>query len=144
MRRAVGVLGHADRLERLQHPALELGTAQAEVLGPEGDVLADGAHEQLVVGVLEHDADAAADLEQVLLGHRQARDRDAAQAGHQDAVEVQHQRGLAGTVRTEQGDPLSLVDVEVDAVQRLVTVRVREGDALEVEDGNAHWGILPS
>jgi hypothetical protein len=33
--------------------------------GAERDVLADGRQEQLVVGVLEHDADAPADLAQV-------------------------------------------------------------------------------
>ena len=69
------------------------------------------------------------------------------QSGHQDAVEVQHERGLAGTVGAEQRDPLALVDVQVDAVQRLVAVGVGERDALQVEDGDAHVrssrGILP-
>ena len=56
-------------------------------------------------------------------------------AGGEDAVEVQHQRGLAGAVGPEQGDPLARVDVQVDAEQRLVAVGVGVGEAADVEDG---------
>ena len=56
-------------------------------------------------------------------------------AGGEDAVEVQHQRGLAGAVGAEQGDPLAPVDVQVHAEQRLVAVGVGEGEAADVEDG---------
>ena len=52
----------------------------------------------------------------------------------EDAVEVQHQRGLAGTVGAEQRDPLAAVDVQVDAEQRLVAVGVGEGEPADVED----------
>ncbi len=69
---------------------------------------------------------------------RQPADRDRARAGGEDAVEVQHQRGLAGAVGAEQRDPLALVDVQVDAEQRLVAVGVGEGEAPDVEDGDAH------
>ena len=130
--------------ERGLHALLELVAAEAEVGRAEADVGADRAHEQLVVGVLEDDADPAADLGDVVLGDREAADRDAARAGGQDAVEVQHQRGLAGAVGAEQRDPLALVDVEVDAVERLVAVGVGEGQAADVEDGgHGSSGILP-
>ena len=56
---------------------------------------------------------------------------------------MEHQRGLAGAVWSEQGDPLAGVHVQVDAVQRLVAVGVGEGEAPHVEDGRAH-GSLPS
>ena len=56
---------------------------------------------------------------------------------------MQHQGGLAGAVGTEQRDPLALVDVEVDAEERLVAVGVGERQALDVEDRGAH-GSFPS
>ena len=125
---------HPDLLERGLHPRLELVALEAEVGRAEAHVLADRAHEQLVVGVLEHDADPAPDLGDVVLGDRQPADGDAPGAGDEDAVEVQHQRGLAGAVGAEQGDALALVDVEVDAEQRLVAVGVGEREAVDVED----------
>ena len=51
---------------------LELGAAQPEVGRAERDVVAHGRHEQLVVGVLEDDADPAPHLQQVRVGDRQA------------------------------------------------------------------------
>ena len=54
--------------------------------------------------------------------------------GGEDAVEVQHQRGLAGAVGAEQRDPLAPVDVQVDPEQRLVAVGVGVGEAADVED----------
>ena len=75
MRGAVDVLEHADLLQRLGDPLVELVAAQPEVAGAEGDVVADPRHEQLVVGVLEDDPDPAADLQQVALLDGQARDR---------------------------------------------------------------------
>ena len=60
--------------------------------------------------------------------------------GGEDAVEVQHQGGLAGAVGAEQRDPLALVDVQVDAVQRLVAVGVGVRQPCDVEDGDAHGG----
>ena len=75
---------------------------------------------------------------QVVLGRPAARDTETVPgAGGEDAVEVQHQRGLAGAVGAEQGDPLALVHVEVDAEQRLVAVGVGEGQAADVEDGGS-------
>ena len=108
--------------------------------GPKPTSCADRAHEQLVVGVLEDDADPAPDLGDVLLGDRQPADRHAPGAGGEDAVEVQHQRGLAGAVGAEQGDPLAAVDVQVHAEQRLVAVGVGEGEAADVEDGRHFRG----
>ncbi len=56
---------------------------------------------------------------------------------------MEHQRGLAGAVRAEQRDPLALLDVQVDAVERLVAVGVGEGEAADVEDRGHGLGILP-
>ena len=64
MRRPVGDVGHPDLLERAAHPRVELGAGHAEVGRSEGDVLGDGRQEELVVRVLEDDADPAPDLAQ--------------------------------------------------------------------------------
>ena len=50
---------------------------------------------------------------------------------------MQHERGLAGAVGAEQGDPLAAVDVQVHPEQRLVAVGVGVGEAAYVEDGGA-------
>ena len=89
---------HADGGERVGDPRVELVAAEAEVGRPERDVVAHRGHEQLVVGILEHDADPPADLLQVAPCHRQPADRTSPLAGGVDAVEVQHERGLAGAV----------------------------------------------
>ena len=65
-------------------------------------------------------------------------DRDGPGARGEDAVEVQHQRGLARPVGPEQGDPLALVDVQVDPEQGLVAVGVGVGEAADVQDRRAH------
>ena len=56
---------------------------------------------------------------------------------------MQHERGLAGPVGSEEGDPLAAVDVEVDAEESLVTVGVGEGEVPHVEHRGAH-GSRPS
>ena len=138
VRRPVGELGHAHLCQGLEHPGVELVAAQPEVARPERHVVADRRHEQLVVGVLEDDADAAPDLGEVVLGDGQAGHRDGAGPGGQDAVEVQHERGLAGAVRAQHGDPFAAVHVEVHAEERLVPVGVGERQAAHVENGGTH------
>ena len=66
MRRAVDVVDHPDPVERVDHPSLEGLAAHPEVGRAERDVLAHRRHEQLVVRVLEHHADPAPDLHEVL------------------------------------------------------------------------------
>ena len=143
MRRPPGRPGHADLRQRGGHPRLHLALGQAEVARAEGDVLADGGHEQLVVGVLEDDADPPPDLLQVPLGDRQPGDLHAAAPAAQDAVEVQHQGGLAGAVGPEQRDPLAALDAQVDAVERLVSVGVGEREVLDEQGGGGHPSSRP-
>ena len=81
VRRAVGVLAHPHRLQRALHAVLDLGLGEAEVERPERDVLAHGRHEQLVVGVLEDEADAGAQVAHVVVADAQARDLELARAG---------------------------------------------------------------
>ena len=69
MRRAVGEVAHPDQVEGLGDPR-RAGAAQPEVGRAEGHVVAHRRHEELVVGVLEDDADPAADLEEGVVGDR--------------------------------------------------------------------------
>ena len=89
------------------HPVLELVAPQPEVGRTEGHVVAHGGHEQLVVGVLEHERHPAADLGVGWPAPPPARRRPPSPVGgSQDAVEVQHEGGLAGAVGPEHGHPL--------------------------------------
>ena len=131
--RSVAVGEHVDGGQRGVDPLAQRSTGDAEVGGPERDVVADGRHEQLVVGVLEDDPHPAADLLQVRRGHRQPAHGDPSGAGPQDAVEVQHQRRLARPVRAEQRDPLAGPDPQVDPVQGPVPVGVGVGEPGDVQ-----------
>ena len=68
-------------VERLRHAVLDLGLGEAEVERAERDVLAHGRHEELVVGVLEDQADAGAQVAHVVVADAQARDLELAAAG---------------------------------------------------------------
>ena len=74
-RRAVAVRDHADGGQRVVDPGAQLAPRHPEVRRAERDVLGDRGHEQLVVGVLEDDADPAADLAQVRLAPPRGRRR---------------------------------------------------------------------
>ena len=138
MRGAVGEVGDTHGSERLAHPGLERLPPQTEVRRAEGDVIPDRRHEELVVGVLEHDAHAAAHLQEVAVGDRQARDGHRPPARGEDAVEVQHECRLAGAVGPQQRDTLAPVHVQVHPEEGLVSPRVGVGDPLEVQHGDAH------
>ena len=119
MRRPVLHVAHPHGRQRDPHARGDLVPRQAEIQRAEGDVLTDGGHEQLVVRVLEHEPDRGAQL------------ADVADAGHveravtgQQAVQVQHQRRLAGAVGSEHGDPLALRHRQIDAVEPDDSVRV--------------------
>ena len=96
----------------------DLAGLEALVERAEGDVFVHGGHEELVVGVLEDQPDAGADVVQRVAGDGEPGDLEHALAGHQ-AVEVVHEGGLAGPVGAEQRDALAVLDVQVDAAQRL-------------------------
>ena len=129
-------VAHAHRIQGGDDAALDFGALQAHVQRSERDVLAHRRHEQLVIRVLEDQADVSADLPQRPRADRDACDLDFALA-QQEAVEAQHQGRLAGAVRAEHGDPLAVRHVQLDAVQRQVAVGVAVADAARV-DGAAH------
>jgi hypothetical protein len=117
------------------HPVADRVAVEAEVEGAEGDVLGDGRHEELVVGVLEHEPDRRSQLAQVIAD---------LQAGHlelplpaQQPVEMEHQRRLAGAVRAEDGDALAVGHVQVEPVEPEHAVRIAVPQPAGV-DGAAH------
>ena len=59
-----------------------------------------------------------------------------------DAVEVQHQRALAGAVRTDQRHLLARADREVEPLQRLEPVRVAEVEVLDRHRGRRAGAAL--
>ena len=71
--RPVGELGHAARRSRASRTRASSSAPRSPRLaGPKATSSRHGRHEELVVGVLEDDADPAADLGEVLLGHRES------------------------------------------------------------------------
>jgi len=65
-------VGHAHRGQCAVDPALQVGITESGQREPERHVVVHPGHEELVVGILEDDADAAPDLGQVALHHRLA------------------------------------------------------------------------
>jgi hypothetical protein len=51
---------------------------------------------------------------------------------------MQYQRCLAGAVWTEEGNALTSVHMQAHAEEGLVAVRVRVGQAPDVDDGPGH------
>ena len=74
----------------------------------------------------------------MLLHHREPVDAHPAGPGLQGAVEVQHERGLACAVRTEDGHPLALVHGQVDAEEHLAAVGVGVGQPLDLQQRRGH------
>ena len=131
MRHAPLEAAHAHRAEGTLDAMVQLRLGHAHVDGPEGHVLPHGGAEELVVGVLEDETDRGADALDGGRLHGRAIDADAAVAAAEDAVEVQQQRGLAGTVGPHQGDLLAGLDGELDATQRLGAIGIGEVEVLD-------------
>ena len=94
-------LGHAHGGERLVQRGPRPRAREAEVERPERDVLADGRHEELVVGVLEDEPDAGAQVAHVVGADAQpgdlepARRRRAARSGAASASSCRRRWGRA-------------------------------------------------
>ena len=133
---AVGDVGRRHRGERGVDTAVDLFGPEAEVGGAERHVVANGVHEQLVVGVLEHEADTAADLRDRGRTERETVDGDRAAAWCQQSVHVQGQRGLAGPVRPEDRDALAGCDPELEVVEdQPLRAGVGERELVDLDGG---------
>ena len=83
--------------------------------------------------LLGHQRDVAAQVVERQLDQADAADGHRAGARRVDAGEQPAERGLAGAGRPDHRDPLADADVEVDAVQHVAPVDVREPDVVGVE-----------
>ena len=100
--------------------------------GPgQDEVLAQRADEDVVL--LGDQRDVAAQVVQRQLDQADAADGHRAGARRVDAGQQPAQRRLAGTGRADHRDPLADPDVEVDAVQHVAPLDVREPHVLGVE-----------
>ncbi len=89
MRHTALEAAHAHRAQGTLDAMVDVCLRDAHVDGAEGDVFAHGGAEELVVGVLEDEADGGADALDRGRLHGRAVDGDAAVATTEDAVEVQ-------------------------------------------------------
>ena len=135
---ARGQIGHRHDLEGTRDTRFQFGAADPEVGGSKRDVLREGRHEQLVVGILEDHSDLAPDITKSLARQRRPGDLDSALRRGQHTVEMQHERGLAGTVRAEQRDTLPRRDLEIDTAERRMPARVRVGQVPDTDRGLVH------
>ena len=128
---ARGGVGEPEALERLGHPALQLGAGDPVELALDHEVLAAGG-----VGVdavlLAHDADRMADAhrlgEDVETGHA-----GAARVGAGEGGEDADGGALAGAVGAQQAEHGARLDLEVEAVERAHVARVGLDEAVRLD-----------
>ena len=118
---------HAHRAQGLGHPLGHLVARKPHVERAEGHVLLDRGHEQLVVGVLEHEAHPQAQLGQGVRPHLETGHLERSGSRHQP-VQVKHQRGLAGAVGAQHGHALAMHHVQLDAAEPGLAVGVAVGE----------------
>ena len=86
--------GHVHRVQRALDPTLDLGVGEVVAAAEaEGDVRADGGHDDLVVGILEHE-------------RARGLDAKAAVPGRARPAEGARERGLAAAVRAEEHESI--------------------------------------
>jgi len=135
---AVGEVGSLHGLQRLPSARGESVPGEPQIRRPERNILTNRRHEELVICVLEYKAHPASDFpERVLCYHRIA-DPNRAGASRENPVQMQRQRGLPGAVRSQQSNPLAVVDLKIHSAQCLAPVRVAILDAIELDGGRRH------
>jgi hypothetical protein len=142
MRDAALRAGHPDRREGPLDAIVDLVGRQAEVDRPERDVVEDGRAEELVVGILEDQADLGTDRLDGRPVHDAATDPDRPVPGREDPVELEHERTLARPVGTDERDLLAARDAQVQAAQRLEPVGVGEVEVLDLDPARREVGVV--
>ena len=124
------------RLERALDPGPDLRRRDAEVLEPEGDLVRDDRHHDLVLGILEDRRDGAGELGRARATGVEPGDDDPALEAA--AVEVRdepgesaEQRRLARAGRAEERHDLSRLERQRDVAHRRRSRRVREREAVD-------------
>ena len=130
MLRRIGV--ELERVEGLVGAAPDLARREAERARPEAHVLAQRPCEELLVGVLEHRADAPGQLLRRTAGSVPVTDPHGAFVGMGETRDEADDGRFAGAVAAQQRDALPGGDLERDIAQRR-DVPVRERDPVEGE-----------
>src|SRR5688572_31077085 len=110
----------ADALHRRSHPAPDLLRRALQLSRPERDVVADGRVEELLLRLLEDEADHPAERARVEepVAEVLAEDLHAAAVRAQQPVQVLHERGLAGPRVAHERDEVVRHDLELGTAER--------------------------
>ena len=118
-------LGHVDRLQSLGDAPADVVMRDAEVLRAERHIVLDHRGDELVLGILEHRADAAARpavgiriRPGIAVEHPFAQHRDGARVRGRKPGDDPRQRGLPRTVRADDAHALAGPNGQIHAVQR--------------------------
>jgi len=125
-------------VQNFVHTVADVGFRPAQLQGAEGYLIEDGGIEQLHVGILEHQANAATEsqsegvVEEMFFGDFVAAEPDGAGLAEDQSVQQAEQRGFAGSVGAQQCDAAAWRNVEgqvVDGGDAFVLV----GEVLDLE-----------
>ena len=125
-----------DRLERALDTGPDFRRRDAEVLEPEGDLVGDDGHHDLVLGILKDRRDRAGELGRACAAGVEPGDDDltleaAAVEVRDEPGERAEQRRLARTGRAEESHHLSRLERQRDVAQRRRSRGVREREAVD-------------
>ena len=136
-----GQPGGADVVEGLLDATGDLHSVKPQVRRPEGDVVSDPMHEELIIRILEDEAHLPPDLGERVIVQNEPTDHDFAPLRAEQPIEMQRQRRLSRAIGAEQRHPFTGLDRDVEAIEdRVVFARVREGKVL---DGNRCAHVSP-
>ena len=129
----LAVVREAHGLQGRGGPALHLGQGQPQIHGAEGDLALHGDGQNLVLGLLEHHAHPAVELQPVGLGAGQhpALEGDRAPLGRENAAAQQEKRALSRAVAAQDRHPLPFLQGKAQILHGQGAVRVGIGHAVQ-------------
>jgi hypothetical protein len=128
--------GRPDRVQRAARAGADRLGPDAEVLQPEGHLVLDPRHHDLVLRILEERRNDTCELgwrgeSRVQAGHLDAaREAAAVKVGHEPGERTK-QGGLSGARSAQDEDGLARLQRERDVAQSRLRVRVRERETLD-------------
>lgn len=114
---------HSYLLERFRGSRDRFFAREPQVQRPEGNIFKHGWHEKLFVGLLKHQTHFGADGGKRTPLQRQSTDFDGPFAFEQ-SIEMENESRLAGPVCAQQRDALARGEIEINAIERLGSIRV--------------------
>ena len=133
----LGIGAHLNFCQSRIYPLANLRRCDAEVLGAKADILFYNGGDKLIVRVLKHHADAAADFQKIFfLRGIQPCNGDRAFSGQKQGVEELAQRAFAGAVVPDNGNDLALLNGQADVLEgRFLRAGILKPDVHEFDDG---------